>query len=34
MGNDLSVSTIVDGLHALKPEERSSALDNLCEQVC
>jgi hypothetical protein len=34
MGNGLSVSSIVDRLHALQPDERSEALNNLCEQVC
>jgi hypothetical protein len=34
MGNDLSVSSIIDQLHALQPSERAEALDNLCEQVC
>jgi hypothetical protein len=34
MGNGLSVSSIVDRLYALQPNERSEALDNLCEQVC
>jgi hypothetical protein len=34
MGNGLSVSSAVDDLHALKPEERSKALDNLCVKVC
>jgi len=33
MGNDLSVSSIVDMLHALEPEARSLAFDDLCEQV-
>lgn len=33
MGNGLSVSSIVDKLHALEPEARSAALDDLCEQV-
>jgi hypothetical protein len=33
MGNSLSVSSIVDDLHALQPAERSEALDNLYKQV-
>lgn len=33
MGNQLSVSSIVDKLHALEPEARSTAFDILYEQV-
>ena len=33
MGNGLSVSSVVDLLHALQPVERSGALDKLYEQV-
>ncbi|XMA13632.1 hypothetical protein WAI453_006423 [Rhynchosporium graminicola] len=32
MGNGLSVSSVVEKLHALESEARSTALDNLCEQ--
>ncbi|KAN0091745.1 hypothetical protein V8E51_017592 [Hyaloscypha variabilis] len=32
MGNGLSVSSIVDRLHALQPDERSEAFDDLYEQ--